>query len=240
MKKKFKIIAIITIILVSTISVVGFLIIYNDISNEAAIEPSDNEEKEFRRFIIGKHNFSSISSGNVNNTYFILKIGFQIILEGEDEKVIITVLNETENVGGIETRVVEEREFEDGQIDEISYNYIAICNETNDIIYFGEEGGGSWRADTLDNEPGILMPGRFIMSDRYYQEYAPEAALDRAENIGIGITFSTPLGILSNCALTEETTPLEPFVNEYKAYAPGIGIIADETLVITSYGYVSV
>ncbi|MFX1394030.1 MAG: hypothetical protein ACFFAH_10690 [Promethearchaeota archaeon] len=255
MEKKFKIIGIISIILVSTISVVGFFIIYEDISNEASIEPSDNEEKGFRRFIIGDHNFSSISWGKVNNTYFNLTIGYQIILEGEEEgdhiKVVITVLNRTENVSGIETRVVEEREFEDGEIIEISYNYIAICNETNDIIYFGEavdnyEGGvfksheGAWRADTPDNEPGILMPGMFILSDRYYQEYAPEDALDRAENIGSGITFSTPLGIKSDCILTKESTPLEPTILEYKAYAPGIGIIADENLVITSEGIVSV
>ena len=37
-------------------------------------------------------------------------------------------------------------------------------------------------------KPGIVMPGSFLLGSRYYQEIAPDVAMDRAENIGVGLT----------------------------------------------------
>jgi hypothetical protein len=77
------------------------------------------------------------------NDYFILEPGYQIILEGEEDgkelQLIMTVLNETKIVDGVETRVVEERETEGGNLVEVSRNFFAICSPTNNAIYFGEE-----------------------------------------------------------------------------------------------------
>jgi len=132
---------------------------------------------------------------------------------------------------------------------ETSYNYFALDEDAN-VIYFGEasyeyddEGNpvldeGSWRADDPGNLPGIIMPGEFEKGDKYYQEYAPEVAMDRAENIKHNKNFKTDLGKFKHCILIEETTPLEPDAEEIKIHAPGVGIIADEDLWITFYGYV--
>ena len=53
------------------------------------------------------------------NPFFILEPGFELILEGEDDgeeiSVTITVLDETFVVDGVECRVVEEYETEDGE-----------------------------------------------------------------------------------------------------------------------------
>src|SRR5881396_1268589 len=46
------------------------------------------------------------------NPYFILEPGYQLVLEGGGTQLIITVLNETKMVDGVETRVVEERNQE--------------------------------------------------------------------------------------------------------------------------------
>ena len=258
MEKNLKIIGLIAIIVIGSISVVGFFIFYGDIFQEDGIEPSDNDERSWRLFIVGNHNFSSLTDGVVNNTYWKLEIGWRITLEGEEEGedilVNITVLDQTENItiGGrnITTRVVEEREIEDGELVEISLNYLAICNETKDIVYFGElsteyeEGApsgtpGSWRAEGL-NKPGILMPGIFRVGDRYWQEYAPEdEALDRGENIAANKNFQTSIGLFNSCVIVEDSNFIEPPRGEYKVYAPEIGMIADETLVITKYGYVT-
>ena len=54
------------------------------------------------------------------NQYFILEPGHQIVLEGGDEKVQITVLDKTRMVDGVKTRIVEEREWQDGELAEIS------------------------------------------------------------------------------------------------------------------------
>ena len=257
MEKNLKIIGLIAIIIIGSISVVGVLLIFGDTFQEEGIEPSDNDELSWRLFNVGNHNFSSLTDGEVNNTYWKLEIGWRLSLVGEEEgeeiRVNITVLDDTENItiGGrnITTRVVEEKEIEDGELIEISYNYYAICNETKDIVYFGELSieyeddvavgtGGSWRAEGL-NKPGILMPGVFVVGDRYWQEYAPEEAMDRGENIGINRNFLTSIGLFNSCVIVEDSNFLEPPRGEYKVYAPEIGMIADETLVITKYGYVT-
>ncbi len=258
MEKNLKIIGLIAIIVIGSVSVVGFFIFYGDVFQEEGIEPSDNDERSWRLFNVGTHNFSSLTDAVVNNTYWKLEIGWRLTLEGEDEGddiiVNITVRDQTENItiGGrnITTRVVWEEEYEDGKLVERSENYLAICNETKEIVYFGElsteyEDGvavgtpGSWRAEGL-NKPGILMPGIFRVGDRYWQEYAPEEAMDRGENIAANAVFGTPLGIFNSCVIIEDSNFLEPPRGEYKVYAPEIGLIADETLVLTKKGYVTV
>lgn len=82
------------------------------------------------------------------------------------------------------------------------------------------------------------MPGLVLLGARYYQEIAPKVAMDRAEIVSLNETKQTPAGAFTNCLKTEETTPLEPKGKEYKLYAPGIGLIQDEDLLLTKYGFV--
>ena len=50
-----------------------------------------------------------------------------------------TVLNETQIVDEIETRVVDEEELHDGKLAEHSRNCSALCNRTNSVFYFGDD-----------------------------------------------------------------------------------------------------
>lgn len=181
------------------------------------------------------------------NPYFILEPGYTLVLEGEDEQLTITVLNETKTVDGVETRVVEERETKGGQLVEISRNYFAISQRTNSVFYFGEEvdfykngkvshHDGSWQAGLKNAKFGLMMPGQLLLRGRHYQEIAPEVALDRAEIVSLNETVKTPAGEMKRCLKVEETTPLEPNVKEYKRYAPGIGLIQDGDLKLVKYG----
>jgi hypothetical protein len=191
-------------------------------------------------------NFDSRGS----NTYFILKPGHQSVLEGQEDgemiDLVITVLNETKVVDGIETRVVEERESEDEELVEISRNYFAVCKPTNDVFYFGEdvddyEDGeivsheGAWLAGANGSKAGMIMPGKVEVGLKYYQEIARGVAEDRAEIIGVNNTLDTPAGNFQNVLKTEETNPLEPGEKEFKFYAPGIGLIQEEALVLVKY-----
>ena len=58
------------------------------------------------------------------NQFFILEPGFQLVLESKNEKLAVTVLDETKEVDGVITRVVEEREWKNGDIKEISSSFI--------------------------------------------------------------------------------------------------------------------
>ena len=82
------------------------------------------------------------------------------------------------------------------------------------------------------------MPGLSLLGARYYQELAPGAAMDRAESVSISETLKTPAGTFTNCLKTLETTPLEPMEKEYKLYAPGVGLIKDEDMLLVKYGFI--
>jgi hypothetical protein len=182
------------------------------------------------------------------NKYFILEPGFQLALEGKNEKVTILVLDETREVDGVTTRVVEEREWKYDNLIEVSRNFFAFCKETNDVFYFGEEVDmytdgilvshrGAWIAGEKDARAGLIMPGNPSVSMKYYQEIAPDVAMDRAEIVGLDDTLDTPAGSFSDCLKTQEGTALNPLEREYKTYAPGIGLIQDEQLLLTGYGF---
>jgi hypothetical protein len=185
------------------------------------------------------------------NDLFILEPGYQQIFEGHEGKdpvrLEITVLNETKIVGGVETRVIEERETRKGELIEVSRNFFAICNPTSEVFYFGEnvdmyEGGkvvnheGSWMAETGGAKPGLFMPARPLLGARFYQEIAPRVAMDRVEIASDAESLKTPAGEFRNCVKTKETTPLEPGVTEYKLYARGVGLVQDGELLLTRYG----
>jgi hypothetical protein len=70
---------------------------------------------------------------------------------------------------------------------------------------------------------------------KYYQEIAPDVAMDRAEILSLNEVVTTPAGIFTNVLKVEETTPLEPGVKENKFHAPGIGLIQDADLKLTKY-----
>jgi hypothetical protein len=182
-----------------------------------------------------------------SNPYFILEPGFQLLLEGGLERLLITVLDETVEVDGVLTRVVEEREWRNGQLIEVSRNFYAHCQENGDVYYFGEEvdmfkdgkldsHSGAWLAGEANARAGLIMPGSPILGMKYYQEIALNVAMDRAEIVALEEPVVTPAGEFK-ALMTKEGTALNPLEVEYKAYAPEIGLIQDANLLLTAYGF---
>lgn len=212
------------------------------------------------------------------NPYFILKPGYQQILEGVEEddegelvpvREEVTVLCDTKRIRldgrWIRTRVVEERalewdeEEEEWVAIEISLNWFAICRKTNAVYYFGEwsrdcEDGfdendectgeesneGSWEAGIDGARPGLMMPGTFLLGAKYFQEQAPPDAMDRGENVAMGLVVDVPAGAWSDCVQVIDTNPVEGDCGDEdaKIYCPGIGIVQDAVLELVSYGFV--
>lgn len=210
---------------------------------------SKNEGKPFTETLM-QDSCTFATTGR--NLYFILEPGYQLVLEGVEEKkatrLVITVLNETKKIAGIETRIVEENESANGKTVEISRNFFAFCKQNGSIYYFGEEVDmykngkvvsheGAWTA-TGNNKAGISMPGLILLGARYFQEIAPGIAMDRAENISTSERLNTPTGKFINVLKIEETTPLEPKMKDYKMYAPGVGLIKDGDLLLTKFGFI--
>ncbi len=135
-------------------------------------------------------------------------------------------------------RVMQEYETADGEVEEISRNYVASCEPMNDVYYFGEDvedGDGNplpdaWLAGRNGARPGILMPDRaFLLGSRYYQEIAVNAQ-DRATHTALGLEIEVPAGVFQNCVKIVETTPLEPGHESLKFYCPNVGMVRDGDL----------
>jgi hypothetical protein len=203
-------------------------------------------------FNIGDCNFSTIGT----NPYFILQPGYQLVFAGiEDNEpliVTVTVSNETKVVGeGIVTRAVEERTVDSktGDLKELTKDYFAICEQTNSVYYFGEdvnnyEDGklvdheGSWLHDSDNARAGLIMPGTILLGSRYYQEIAPDVALDKAEIVNMNQTVNVPAGSFDNVIKMIETNDLEPGIEEANLYAPGVGQVIDNDMKLVRYGYI--
>ena len=193
-------------------------------------------------------NYTMVSKGQ--NRYWSIKPGRYVVLgdigPNGSEFVVISVLDETEMVDGIETRVIEEREYKNGQLKEVSRNFFAMAKETKDIFYFGEDvddyadgeiigHSGQWRAGTDGAKAGLYMPAEPVVGMRYYMEYHPGVAMDRAEIFDTDATVETPAGTFESTLVVTESSPLEEGDESYKRYAPGVGMIFDDGLDVYKY-----
>ncbi len=179
------------------------------------------------------------------NPYFVLEPGYQQTYTGGAGMLVVTVLNDTEVVDGITTRVIEERESKGSALVELSRNFYAIDPATQDVYYFGEdvddyshgpvEHPGSWRSGQGGAHFGLMMPGRPTVGFQHDQEQAPGVAEDHAEVVSTTENVTGPSGPVPNCLKVKETSRLEQSVTEYKIYAPGVGLVTDEDLTLVGY-----
>jgi len=210
-------------------------------------EAGEREEGYRRRFDLSSCDLRTTGKSR----YAVLEPGYRLVLEGTEGgrkvRLWVTVLEDTAVVDGQATRVVEEREWHGGTLAEVSRNFEAMCPSTGDAYYFGETTDvyrdgkvvgheGAWRAGRDGAHAGLLLPGRPEVGEGYYQEVAPGVAMDRARVVSTSETVDTPAGTFHGCLRTHETTPLEPNAGEDKYYAPGVGLLVDESLRLVRHG----
>lgn len=199
-----------------------------------------------------------------SNPYFSLKPGTQLHFSNDrcvaagkcdvEEEAVITVLNQTKVITlrddgksrNITTRVIKEIANEDGELKEVSFNYFAECKGTQDVYYFGEDVDvfdngqvthpGAWLAGQKKAEPGIIIAGgAFLIGARYFNEIAPDVALDRVEHVAEDLKVNVPAGRFDDCVRVKETTPLEPGASTLKTYCPGVGLAVDDDLELEGF-----
>jgi len=214
--------------------------------NASATETKAAEPAFIDTFNVDVKDFTNVG----RNPYFVLEPGYFLELEGvehgEKTRLVVTVLDETKVVGGVETRVVEERESEGGELSEVSRNYFAIGKRDNAVYCFGEDvdeyehgkvvkHGGSWRAGEKGARFGMMMPGIPELGMRWYEELAPGVAMDRAEVVSVKEPVGVEGGAPVNCLRIKETSAVEKGT-EFKTYAPGIGLVDDGGMKLVKHG----
>src|SRR5207249_12069129 len=156
-----------------------------------------------------------------------------------DSRLESTVLSKTRKVAGVDTLVLEEKVFNDGELVERALDFFAQ-HQDGTVYYFGEavdnyENGklvdhaGSWLAGKNGAAPGIIMPANPVVGQTFNQENAPGVAQDQSRVLALDETVKTPAGKFKGCAKFEDTNPLDPqSTAEFKWYCPDVGLVRDE------------
>jgi hypothetical protein len=135
---------------------------------------------------------------------------------------------------------VRDKVYEDGQLAEDTEDWFAQDSAGN-VWYFGEATAecdgtrvvnhdGAWEAGVDGAEPGIVMLANPEIGDYYRQEYLHGEAEDVARVVRLNATITNPLGTYRNVVITEDFTKLEPDIIEHKKYAPGVGVVEEQTV----------
>jgi hypothetical protein len=175
----------------------------------------------------------------IDNPYFPHMLGMRWVYEGQTEdgleRTEIEILPESREVMGVQTTVVRDTVYLEGEMIEDTLDFFAQDIDGN-VWYFGEESSnyedgqlvdteGSWEAGVDGALPGIVMFGQpeMHLGETYRQEYY----LGEAEDMGILLStnglVTVPYGSFEDVVLVYEFNPLEEDAHEIKYFAAGIG-----------------
>jgi hypothetical protein len=179
----------------------------------------------------------------VDNRYFPLKPGTTWRYRGRDggDPIldIVSVSNQTKRILGVDTTVVRDRAYVNGELQEDTQDWFAQ-DKDGTIWYFGEktrehEDGrlsteGSWQAGVNDARAGIFMPRRPRVGQVFHQEFARGVGEDCFQVIGLETAIRVPYGSSQHALRTKEFNRLEPGVVDNKWYVPGVGQVREQTV----------
>jgi len=147
---------------------------------------------------------------------------------------VVVATTKTEKLAnGITGRVVRDTARQGGQIIEDTIDWYAQDSAGN-VWYLGEQTAefehgkivsrhGSFEGGVKGAQPGILLPAKPEVGQRYRQEYLKGEAEDNGEVLATDELVQVRTGRYRHALLTKDTSTIEPTVVEYKLYAPGVG-----------------
>jgi major membrane immunogen (membrane-anchored lipoprotein) len=174
----------------------------------------------------------------IDNPYWPMAPGSKWVLtqtdlEGNKERIEITVTNRKKTIQGIEATVVRDVVSQDGELVEVTSDWFAQDKDGN-LWYMGEdtteyENGkpttkaGSWEAGRDGAQAGVFLPGKPEVGMAYRQEYRAGEAEDQTKVLSLDEQVEVPQGFYKDVLMTKDYTPLQPEILEHKFYAKGVG-----------------
>lgn len=178
----------------------------------------------------------------IDNAYLPLVPGTTYIYEGETdegtETIEVTVSHLTRKVQGVESAIVLDRAYLDGELVEETFDWYAQDDEGN-VWYMGEDSAeydsgvlvstdGSWEAGIDGAQAGYIMLADPQVGDEYQQEYYEGEAEDMAEVLLLDAPVTLSDASTYTSLKVYEWTPLDLTAMENKYYAPGVGLVLEE------------
>lgn len=181
---------------------------------------------------------------DITNPYLPLAHLRQDILEGTEdgakirvERTILPDRHKKFKINGqkVDALVMEDREFKNGALEEVTLDYFAQ-DDAGNVYYLGEavddytDGkisghDGAWLLGKDTKIPGVIIPGHPQIGDQFKSEDVNAEITERDEVISLNETVTVPAGTFDHCVKIKET-PADGKV-EYKYYAPGIGVVRE-------------
>ena len=181
---------------------------------------------------------------DITNPYLPLSALKRDVLEGKEsgkkvrvERTMKPGTREFEIDGTkIAARIMEDREFANGKLTEVTLDYFAQADD-GAVYYLGEDVNtyrngkvvgheGAWMTGEHNAKPGVLLPGRPRVGDKFQSEAVPGIAEENDEVVTVDVSIRTPAGLFAHCVKVKEVVPGE--APEYKYYAPGVGVVREE------------
>jgi hypothetical protein len=189
----------------------------------------------------------------IDNLYFPLVPGTTWTYTGETadgaERIVVEVLDDTREVDGVTCRVVRDRVYLNDVLIEDTHDWFAQDDDGN-VWYMGEivdnynydDAGnlidvtheGAWEAgaDVANAgtiaRPGYQMKASFAAGDTYHQEYYVGEAEDMGVVEALDVSVTLANGTTYSCLQIRDSNPLEPGHEEFKYYAPNVGLVREE------------
>ena len=118
----------------------------------------------------------------------------------------------------------------------MSWDYFAQADDGN-VYYLGEDvdeykdgkimgHSGAWLLGKDTQTPGVLIPARPKVGDRFSSEDVPKITRELDEVVSVSETVTVPAGSWTNCCVKIKEKASDG-TTEYKLYAPGVGWVKE-------------
>ncbi len=182
-------------------------------------------------------------STRVDNKWFPLEPGAHSVFEGSaiddgeriSRRVVTTVTDLTKEIDGVNSVVVWERDYNEGQLVEAELGFFAQDNDGN-VWHMGEypeeyedgefDKAPGWLAGSKGATAGIAMRAEpRLGTPGYAQGYAPPPINwnDRGRVYKVGQKTCVPVDCYEDVLVIEEFERNKPGAYQLKYYAPGVG-----------------
>jgi hypothetical protein len=207
----------------------------------SAEEKTGAEGKSWEEFDASK--FSNPSK--IDHKWYPLTPGTRLVWDGytvdeageeEGHSIIFVVTDLTKEIGGVDTVVIWDRDFADGELEETEIAFFAQDDDGN-VWLMGEypeeyEDGElalapAWIHGINGARAGILVPGDpKVGGPMFIQGFEPGVGYtDRAKVDEMGVKTEVDAGSYEDVLVIDEWSLEEPYAHALKYYAPGVGVV---------------
>jgi len=187
---------------------------------------------------------SHFTHGRVDNRWFPLDPGtvwtYRTTGDLGERTEVVTVTDRTRVVQGVTTTLVRDvlagdngkvvTETVDAYAQDVRGNVWLLGADVTAYHHGRRDTTGSWEAGVHGAEAGVVMAAQPRLGDGYVLEHAPGVAEDQAEVLSVTDQRTVPQGEYDHLVQLAVSSPLVPARVEHRYYAPGVGLVYEETV----------